>query len=115
MSNDHEGDCRAFTHHNEAWYKRELGNGATDEITIGFYCPDGGTSGEFTIRWHILQGEPCPRLEAFEDSWDSLWNFKDLLEKMAEMDESNPTPAEMVEVLLGLGIKDETPRKSPYD
>lgn len=117
--NKHEGGERAFIQLSRAWYgpanlehipaKARI----ADEITIGFYYEEGGTTGELTIEWVKLSGRTAPRLKAFDDSWDALWQCRDLLGKMAEIDDQNITPEAFCKILEGLGIKDRTPEKEP--
>lgn len=115
--NKHDGDERQFIWLSKAWYakanirlKEEL-----DEFTLGFYCHDGGTSGEFVIRWVSLgNGKYAARLEAFEDAWSALLGFQDLLNKLKELDNTDPTPEKFYHILINLGIKDNTPYQSPY-
>jgi hypothetical protein len=115
----HKGDERRFSIMSQSWYadsnmdptRRAAGE---DEIMLGFYSPDGGTSGEFAIRWEILNGAPIARLKAYEDSWSALANFGDVLQKLAELDSTNPSVETVAQVLKNCGIVDATPRVSPY-
>jgi len=113
----HEGDERRFVILAQAWYgdvtTRDRKNGE-DEITMGYYCPEGGTSGEFTIKWRELNGRMVPRLQAFDDSWSALAGFADVIEGLRKLDDTNPTVEQVAEVLLACGVKDDTPRESPY-
>jgi hypothetical protein len=77
---------------------------------IGMYYPDGGTSGEFAVRWTRLGGKVVPRLEAFDDSWSALAHFGDLLEWMATVDDQCVGPKEFTEKLREFGIRDKTKR-----
>ena len=89
MINKHEGDVRQFRWLSQAWYgEANLGRQRrlVDEIMIGMYSPEGGTSGEFAIRWTDLGGKPVPMLCAFDDSWSALQHFGDVLAKLAEVD-----------------------------
>lgn len=85
----------------------------TDEIMIGEYCEEGGTFGEFAIRWALVGGEDTPRLEAFEDSWGVLAKCRDLVVKLGELANTNPTPKQVVENLLAMGYRDLTQRDRP--
>jgi hypothetical protein len=115
----HEGDERRFSIMSQSWYvdsnmdpaRRAAGE---DEITLGFYSPDGGTSGEFAIRWEQLSGKIIARLKAYEDSWSALANFNDVLQKLAELDGTEPDVETVAEVLKSCGVIDATPRVSPY-
>lgn len=112
---DHVGCFRGFTHYNEAWYAQtvKLGAGILDEIHIGFYSPEGGTTGEFTVEWIELSGREVPRLRVFDDAWDVLARMSDLLGRMADLDNQNVTPQAFCKLLLELGFEDRTARKPP--
>lgn len=113
----HNGMIRGFYHLSEAWYAdanlKNRRDGLIDEVMIGFYGPDGdqGTSGEFAVRWKMIGGKLTPKLEVYNDAWEALTHFYDLLAEMAS-DPENPTPAEFCELLKRLGLKDLTPRES---
>jgi hypothetical protein len=115
----HQGDERRFSIMSQSWHvdsnmdpaRRAAGE---DEIMLGFYSPDGGTSGEFAIRWEQLSGKIVARLKAYEDSWSALAHFSDVLEKLAELDGTNPGIEAVAEVLKSCGVIDATPRVSPY-
>lgn len=116
MNNKHKDCKRQFTHLSRAWYGRvNLDNRSetVDEINIGFYHPEGSTTGEFYIRWYSLGNSNVPCLECYDDGWDALWNFKDMLEKLAEIDGTDITPLEMCELLVSLGIEDATEETDP--
>ena len=112
----HEGMIRGFYHLKEAWYADvNLCNrfdGLIDEVLIGFYGPDGdqGTSGEFAIKWTELGGKLVPQLCVYDDAWDALTHFYDLLDAMKELNNTNPSPTDLCELLKRLGMKDLTPR-----
>ena len=114
----HEGMIRGFYHLSEAWYAdANLTNrydGLIEEVMIGFYGPDGdqGTSGEFAVKWEHLGGKLTPQLCVYDDAWDTLTHFSDLLAEMAKLDKMSPSPAEFCELLTRLGIKDLTLRDS---
>ena len=112
---DHSGCNRQFVQVSRAWYaKSSLVDDTIDEIVIGFYHPDGGTTGEFVLQWVCINNRPTPILYSFEDSWNALWSFQDLLEKMADLDGENPSPEQICQILLELGVEDATPKISPY-
>lgn len=112
MKNDADFErCeRHFTQLSRAWYgKYNLPEGQRVEvITIGFYDPEGGTIGEFQINWRHLGGELVPRLEVFNDSWNALSRFPELLEWMREMDDENVTPEQVCDFLRSIGVRDAT-------
>jgi hypothetical protein len=107
---DHSGCERGFHHVSKAWYgKTALQNSEEiDEVMVGFYHPEGGTTGEFGVRWLPLDGDITPKLEVFNDAWHALYQFQDLLGALAELDEKDITPAQFCELLLSFGIKDLT-------
>jgi len=105
--NKHKDCKRGFIQLSRAWYADACLKGI-DDITIGFYHPEGGTTGEFSIKWEKLGGKVVPKLTAFDDAWDALLNFKDLLELMATVDSQNITPNEFCILLRSLGIEDRT-------
>lgn len=108
---DHTECKRQFTRLSRAWYaSANLPEGGKVEIvTIGFYHPDGGTTGEFQVSWEHLGGKLTPRLCAFDDSWNALFNFGDMLESMADIDGEDISPDEFCQLLIALGIEDATP------
>ena len=117
--NKHKGDERRFIIMSQAWYgdavAKKVGNKPEDdEILIGFYCPTGGTSGEFSIKWRELGKRNVPYLKAFDDSWSALANFADVIAGLKGLDATNPTVEQVAKVLLACGVKDATPRESPY-
>ncbi len=115
MGKDHEGDIKQYVLLSEAWYaKSRLGNADyTDDVNFGFYSPDGGTSGEMSVKWYRLQDNkpPSPKLECFSDAWHTLAQFKDVIDAMAEVDGQDITPKEFCQLLGRCGFVDATPRK----
>lgn len=113
MSEYGDDYVRGYSHYNEAWYA-VLEDCGGDEIMIGLNHREGGTVGEFAIRWHELGQCLVPRLEAFNDSWKILvGHFADLLAVLPEFHDANITPKAMCQVLDQLGIEDQTPREAP--
>ena len=112
---DHEGDFLGFTHLSQSWYGKSSLASADyiDEVMIGHYSPGGGTSGEFGIRWHSLGGGDIPRLEAFNDSWHTLYHCQNLLAYLADHDDEPMSPEELCEWLVENGFKDLTQRVRP--
>lgn len=113
----HDGCTRGFTHLNESWYAPALGKykERLDEVMIGYYAEEGGTSGEFAIRWTEVGGKPVPRLEVFDDAWDALTHFQDVLLEMAAVDSQNIDPLRFCEALQRCGLIDRTQRVQPRD
>lgn len=104
----HENSKRGFMRLSEAWYGSL---NAAEEVMLGFYHNNGGTSGEFAIRWMKINGKEAPRLEAFDDSWSALYEFRDVLAKLAERDNENIGPTELCSLLVECGIEDMTQRQ----
>lgn len=109
---NHTGCFRGFSHAAETWYGQfvlsELDR--IDDVTIGFYAPGGGTTGEFTVKWKKIGGVITPQLCAFNDSWSALHGFADVLAAMAEHDDKHITPMEFCDLLRRFGIVDRTER-----
>ena len=99
-------------------YHKTLGfnDNIVEEIGIGDFIPDGGTTGEWAIRFYNLQGLPTARIEMFEDAWhlfrdDPKWQR--LLNELLRL--NNPSPQEVIDCLLLYGFKDVTERKNPNE
>lgn len=118
MPDKHEGCKLQFTQHSRAWYARqEHENGFVDEVMVGMYHPDGGTTGEFAFRWMRLSNtRVAPCLVAYHDSWDALNRCGDLLAAMARIDveDHDISPNEFCRMLISLGIEDATQTEGPY-
>lgn len=109
---NHEGMIRGFHWSNKAWYNNIVDG---TEVNFGMYSPtDGGTSGEMSMKWILLNRQPTPKLQCFDDGWSALGLFTDLLRKMAEHDSEDITDEKFVEILLECGFKDLTAYKNPH-
>jgi hypothetical protein len=113
--NDHTGCERGFTHYSEAYYAKLLPkrDDSVDEVIVGFYAPEGGTSGEFAVEWVRLSGKATPRLRVFDDAWHALAQMPDLLARMSDLDSQDVSPKAFCALLLELGFKDQTQRERP--
>ena len=107
---DHSGCKRQFTQLSTAWYGPELlkSKNEIDVVTIGYYHPSGGTTGEFQVLWEYIGRMLTPKLCAFDDSWSALYEYRDLLELMAGIDGKDVSPDEFCKILSDLGIEDAT-------
>ena len=109
---DHDGCVRGFYRSSKAWYamdERDI------DVMFGMYHPDGGTTGEMSMRWHDLgPGRLVPRLEVFCDAWDALQEFTDVLAVLAEHDSEDITEEEFVSILQAHDVQDLTKYESPY-
>lgn len=108
--NKHQGCERKFVRDSKAWYaSTSLPDDEYFEVvTIGFYSPEGGTTGEFCVKWMDLMGNLTPRLYAFDDGWNALYNFMDMLKMMSELGDC-VAPEDFCKKLESLGIEDATP------
>lgn len=116
MPTDKHAECRReFRVYTQSWYSRDVPMEAdlAEEIMVGMYHPEGGTSGEFALRWVSIGGRPVARLEAFDDSWSALQKFGDLLAWMATVDGDNVTPEQVAAAMREMGIVDATTRTRP--
>jgi hypothetical protein len=106
----HKGDVRGFVQTSKAWYAKTslTSPNIAESIMIGFYSPEGGTSGEFEVVWERLCSKFTPRLKAFDDGWSALFGFGDLLEAMAGIDGQDVSPDEFVVILESLSIENMT-------
>ena len=113
MGRAHFKDYLGFSRYTETWYAQKLTDGVTECITIGFYSEDGGTSGEFEVKWVGLGGRSVPQLVAFDDSWHALRNMPKLMDYMARCDGETRTPEDFCAGLRSLGFRDITARVDP--
>jgi hypothetical protein len=115
MSNKHEGCIRGFHQYSKSWYNKDKEDKVIEEISFGMMHPDGGTTGEMYMRWYLIDENlpPAAKLESFQDSWDALSTFGDLIQKMAEFDREHPQPEDFVKLLEECGFKDLTETETP--
>ncbi len=114
MGKNHTGMIRGFYWHSQSWYGPMVPvgrGGATDCINVGFYDPDGGTTGEFSFTWHVLSNREHPRLNVFDDAWHALAQMPELIAALADLDDKDVSPATMAALLIGLGFRDLTKRE----
>lgn len=116
MGTKHEGSAKGFHHLSRAWYadacmKAGRGKDVADEVTFGFYHPDGGTSGEMTIFWEYLGGKITPYLKVWNDAWHTLYQFCDVLKEMSDVDDDDISPEQFCAILLKCGFQDMTATK----
>ena len=106
-----ENYSKCFVWFSKAWHSKhqKLRQDDVDELSIELRNSDGILVGSFLIIWGELSGSVVPRLKAFDDSWDALFNMPELLEYMSSIDDCNVPINEFVDALLKLGFIDETP------
>jgi hypothetical protein len=103
---NHDGMIRGFHWSNKARYKSVIDG---MEVNFGMYdANDGGTTGEMTMKWHYLDRKFTPRLECFDDGWNALASFSDLIQKMGQVDSEDIDDEKFVEILKSCGFTDLT-------
>lgn len=107
---------KGFTVFTEAWWaeSQRPQEGAAEEIMVGDYDPDGGTTGEFAVRWYNLQGRLTPRVEMFHDSWQLFREWPEFFDALAHISYFSAQPEYFRVWLEAQGFKDMTPRENPY-
>lgn len=81
-------------------------DGLLGEVSISLKALDGGTHGEFMIRWYDLN-PPAAKLEVFEDGWEAL-RLSEIVELLSPLDGTHPTQAEIMDLLRVHGFEDRT-------
>jgi hypothetical protein len=81
--------------------------GEINEIMISLLAPEGGTYGEFGIRWIKIGLIESPQLQVFDDAWKVLATQTKLLKRLASIDGKDISIDEMIEILLDLGYHDD--------
>ena len=108
---------RAFHWLSRAWYyeaNRRLG--IVDIINIGmYYPPDGGCDWEASITWHELNEVGIPCVEVYDDGWQMFRDWPDVLNALAEIHGTEPSPEDIAKLLLSLGFSDITKKKDDND
>ncbi len=105
---------REFYWSSEAWYNKPTKMVDPPEITFGIYgSKDGEPSGEMAIVWETLGNRSVPRLKIFDDAWDVLKSFSDLIDKLADVDNKNISQQQFIKILLECGFKDSTQYENP--
>lgn len=112
----HNGNIRGFVHLSRAWYgaaNLERKDEVVDSVSFGYYSPDGGTTGEMTVTWQILSGKVVPCLKVWDDAWDALYRFQDVLKEMRKADDLNIDAEEFCNLLKHCGLVDMTEEEAP--
>ena len=112
---DRSGDIKGFSWTGGAWYAKSIlpRLEAVDEVMFGFYDPQGGTSGEMSMRWTEHRREAVPYLTVFCDAWAALFELQDVLEILANRNDDCISPSEFMAVLTAQGFKDLTNYEGP--
>lgn len=102
----HDGMIRGFHWSSRAYYSAVINR---PEVNFGMYDPnDGGTTGEMSMTWILLDGRYTPKLECFDDGWSALANFTDLIQRMGKVDSEDISDEVFVKMLVECGFKDLT-------
>ncbi len=104
---------KVFYCSNLAYYAKSIGRDEVVETMVGLFDADGGTHGEFAIRWANIGDNTVPQLQAYDDSWAALSEMPELIKVLAENDNKNLSQGEINSLLLSLGYEDTTSYTSP--
>jgi len=74
------------------------------EVMFALHSPGGGVTGEISMRWILLGGKEVPQLQIFDDAWEVMACFHDVMDKLADYDRQNITPDEFISILESLGF-----------
>jgi len=105
---------RAFYYSTKAWYAKKL-NAENEKIIFGIYEQGEGTTGEMKMQWVTLGTRQVPQLCIFDDAWNALTSFPDVIQKLGEVDSKNITPDQFIEILLSCGFTDNTEYNNPHE
>ncbi|MFK5948104.1 MAG: hypothetical protein QM500_04970 [Methylococcales bacterium] len=102
---------RGFFQLSKAWngFPQIDKNKLHEELLIGLYDSEGNTTGQFKVRWTLLEGKVFPKFSAWNDGWKALSHFQDMLSSMEDIKYKYCTPEEFCKMLISHGIKDMTP------
>lgn len=84
-----------------------------DEVNIGLYYQEGGTDGEFSIKWEELCGKYPAKIVSWDDSWNAL-TTPEVVKILSKLNDTNPDPEDLVGLLNEAGFKDFTKYESTY-
>jgi len=113
MERQHEGYIRGYERNSKAWYAKANSEDRTS-ITMGMYRPDGRTNGEVLVEWQELGGNQCAILKVFEDSWNVLSLFNDLIHRMGQVDSELIQEEDFCKLLNECGFTDLTAYTNPH-
>lgn len=106
---------RQFHQLSRSWYGKDTlkDRKYTDKIMFGMYIDNDGCEGEMAMGWYnIGKGTiPTAKLEVFEDSFNELNKFIDVIKELAKCDNEGIQPDEFCEILKSCGFEDRTQEK----
>ena len=79
-------------------------SGRESEVMFALHSPGGGVTGEVAMRWILLGGKEVPQLQVFDDAWEVMACFHDVMDKLADYDGENITPDKFIEILESFGF-----------
>lgn len=101
---------KGFTIVTESWWYRGFDHRSmTEEIMIGDYPEEGGTKGEFNVRFYAFA--KGPKLEIFYDAFDVYGQMEDFREFLFAKENRNIGRDAFIQGLKDLGFIDLTQRK----
>ena len=98
----------------ECWYGASAlaASKYNDEILIHF-GKDEDNKGEFNIKWSTLAGDNVPKLEVYDDAWDTLADMPELIALLKTCSDENISPLGMKNKLLSIGYEDWSVKLDP--
>ena len=91
------------------WVASTLKGDIIDEILIGYWNPVTNAQVDGKFSFILIQGEPCPKLEIFEDGWSGLAELgTPFLEMLSGLDQRRfgrvPSVADVADALEAAGF-----------
>jgi len=107
-------DTKIFIILSQAWYA--AANLAPpceiiDEVRFALLAPKQGNTSEMAIQWINLNGNPPAKLVVYDDAWNALAAFPDVIQQLGEIGKKVPTPDDIASILKKCGFVDATPRE----
>jgi len=63
-----------------------------------------GSIGEMCMEWELINYQLTPQLKCFNDGWNALSTFSDLLAELAKYDNQDISEEKFIEILLSCGF-----------
>lgn len=105
---------RAFILSHEAWYAKVGDQTLISEkrVMFGEYdLREGGCRAEMKIGWKTLGDREVPYLNVYDNSWELLAEFQDVVSALGKLKDKCITPRQFADLLLSLGFQDITERE----
>lgn len=78
-----------------------------EQFNIGLYYPSGGCVCEFSVTWVMLGEQVVANLSMYDDAWEHIDEFKDLLLALKEIG-NHAQPTDIISKLIELGYENQT-------